>query len=207
MKKYLLLLATGLFVSFAYADGETAPKPVTNPTKPTQQQQQQTEQSQQTNAGASAGAVNAGNNQYVIFNSPEKTVTENSVHYSGSQTLKNVPSVNAAPLTSSNDTCMGSASGSINGPGFGVGLAKTFTDDNCVMLKNSREFWNMGLKAAAIARLCMDKLNREAFDLTDFECPQARREKKLAYTNAQQTKSNEPTDKYIRARLGLPPLE
>jgi hypothetical protein len=38
-------------------------------------------------------------------------------------------------------------------------------------LKNSRELWNMGMKAAALARMCMDGPNREALEITGFKCP------------------------------------
>lgn len=90
-----------------------------------------------------------------------------------SQKIRNTPSVNGPPLTSSNDTCMGSASGSVNVPGFGVGLGKTYTDTNCVRLKNSRELWNMGMKAAALALMCKDEENREALEVTGYQCPTA----------------------------------
>lgn len=100
--------------------------------------------------------------------------THNTVHQTfGSQTIKNTPSVSGPPLTASNDTCMGSASGSVNAPGFGLSLGKTYVDPNCVMLKNSRELWNMGMKAAAMARMCMDEDNRKALEMTGFVCPQS----------------------------------
>lgn len=102
--------------------------------------------------------------------------TNSSMHQTfGTQKIKNTPSVSGPPLTSSNDTCMGSASGSVNAPGFGLSVGKTYTDDNCVMLKNSRELWNMGMKAASMALMCMDKNNREALEMTGFECPQTAR--------------------------------
>ncbi|MDB5898435.1 MAG: hypothetical protein JWP22_2923 [Ramlibacter sp.] len=97
---------------------------------------------------------------------------EQHIEYSGTQTIKNVPSVNGPPLTTSNDTCMGSTSGSINGPGFGIGIGSTWTDRNCVMLKNARELWNMGMKLAAMALFCTDDTNRNALEITGFICPQ-----------------------------------
>lgn len=98
--------------------------------------------------------------------------TTNRVEYSGTQTIRNVPSVQGPPLATSNDTCMGSSSGSINGPGFGIGIGSTWTDRNCVMLKNARELWNMGMKAAAMALFCTDVNNRMALEITGFVCPQ-----------------------------------
>lgn len=78
----------------------------------------------------------------------------------------------AAPIVAtSNDTCMGSTSGSISAMSFGVSLGTTWSDDNCIMLKNSRELWNMGLKDPAIARMCMDALNRDALEVSGIMCP------------------------------------
>lgn len=57
---------------------------------------------------------------------------------------------------------MGSASASVNATGIGIGFGKTYTDDNCVMLKNSREMWNYGMKAAALQLMCADPANRKA---------------------------------------------
>ncbi|HEX7649663.1 MAG TPA: hypothetical protein VF450_19865 [Noviherbaspirillum sp.] len=83
----------------------------------------------------------------------------------------------APSLTSSNDTCMGATSVGASAVSFGLSVGSTWTDNNCVMLKNSRELWNMGFKGAALARLCMDPLNREAFEATGIECPPARQSK------------------------------
>jgi hypothetical protein len=116
--------------------------------------------------GNQAGAV-SGSAAIVNFNTPEKQQVE----YSGTQTLKNVPAIGAPALITSNDTCQGSTSGGVAVAGFGFSLGSTWTDNNCLMLKNSRELWNMGFKAAAMARMCMDDLNKEALEVTGFKCP------------------------------------
>lgn len=77
----------------------------------------------------------------------------------------------APALSSSNDTCMGSTSLGGSSVGFSLSVGSTWTDDNCVMLKNAREIWNMGFKGAALARLCMDTLNKEALEATGIRCP------------------------------------
>jgi len=141
--------------------------------------------------------------------------TNNTVHQTfGTQTIKNTPSVSGSPLVSSNDTCMGSASGSINGPGFGLSLGKTYTDENCVMLKNSRELWNMGMKGAAMALMCSDSKNRYALEITGYRCPQSggvvqhREQTAVQYhETVKAAQSAEPTDPYVRARMGLPKIK
>lgn len=101
------------------------------------------------------------------------------------QTIKNTPSIATAALVSSNDTCMGSVSVGGSGPGFSIGVGTTYKDDNCVMLKNSRELWNMGMKAAAMALMCTDKANKEALELTGFVCPQTEAANKAAVKKAE----------------------
>ena len=126
--------------------------------------------------------------------------------YATDRQLRNTPSVATAALTSSNDTCMGSVSAGGSGPGFSLAIGSTYKDDNCVMLKNSREMWNMGFKAAAMALMCTDKANREALELTGFVCPQTARDQQRTSSNAT-AQSPEYTDPIVRSRMGLPPLK
>lgn len=126
------------------------------------------------NATSDSSATNQGNNQSITFTSPENTSSHQTID--GTQTVRNVPSVNGPALTTSNDTCMGSTSGSVNIAGVGIGGGSTWTDTNCKMLKNSRELWNMGMKAAALALMCKDPDNREALEQTGFKCPEKKQE-------------------------------
>ncbi|RJF92142.1 hypothetical protein [Noviherbaspirillum saxi] len=80
----------------------------------------------------------------------------------------------APALTSSNDTCMGSISMGANAVSVGLSFGSTWTDNNCLMLKNAREMWNMGFKGAALARMCMDDLNRQALESTGINCSHGR---------------------------------
>jgi hypothetical protein len=77
----------------------------------------------------------------------------------------------AAPLTSSNDTCMGSSSVGGSGVTFGFSFGTTWTDENCIMLKNAQLLHNLGHHAAAMARLCMDDKNKTALEATGNKCP------------------------------------
>ena len=163
-------------------------------------------QSATANGSSSTSTTSAlGNNQAVTFISSSPSVittnanvnstststnnlitsgtTTNIVDYQGSYTLKNVPSVSGPPLTTSNDTCMGSTSASANAAGFGVSFGSTWTDDHCKRLKMSRELWNKGMKAASLAIDCMDPGARSALEMTGTKCPQSMtaEERKAAY--------------------------
>ena len=107
----------------------------------------------------------------------------------------------APALTSAFDTCMGSISGAVSSAIVGIAIGSTYIDKNCQTLKNSRELWNMGQRAAALARMCMDELNREAMELSGYECPRTAVAKpQLEIVSAQHT------DPIVRSRLGLRPL-
>lgn len=142
------------------------------------------------NSATSSTTTSAqGNNQNVIFTSPPTSTsnsnltsqqnivnsgaTQQGVDYSGSYTIKNVPSVSGPNLTTSNDTCMGSSSASANGPGIGLSFGTTWTDEHCKRLKMSRELWNKGMKAASLAMDCMDPQAAAALEMTGSKCPQS----------------------------------
>ena len=71
------------------------------------------------------------------------------------------PNIFAPSLTSGNDVCMGSisvgGSGGTGIIGFGIALGKTYTDDNCVRLKNANALLQMGHKNAALALLALNE--------------------------------------------------
>lgn len=90
----------------------------------------------------------------------------------------------APALSSSNDTCMGSTSAGVSAANFGISFGSSWTDKNCLMLKNAREIWNMGFKGAALARLCMDDLNREALESTGVNCPRRKQSAATAGSDA-----------------------
>ena len=127
----------------------------------------------QSSSQAAATTSGIGNQQSVNFISPSESSTLLDSHYSGSYTVKNVPNVSGPNLITSNDTCMGSSSGGVSGPGFGVSLGSTWTDEQCKRLKMSRELWNKGMKAASLAMDCMDPAAKTALELTGTKCPQS----------------------------------
>jgi hypothetical protein len=137
---------------------------------------QATTQAQSAMSSSGVGGV-TGSNNFTIEAPTIPTATRTDVFQhvdsSGTTTLKNTPSVSGPQLTTSNDTCMGSASGSVNGPGFGVGFGTTWTDEHCKNLKMSRELWNKGMKAASIAVDCENVVARRALEMTGTLCPQS----------------------------------
>lgn len=113
---------------------------------------------------------------------------------SAAQARNPVSTAVAPPLTSSNDTCMGSTTLGASAVSFGFSAGTTWTAENCVMLKNAREMWNMGFKGAALARMCMDGLNKEALEATGMTCPPRRQAAATQSTQGAESATNSNTD-------------
>lgn len=143
-------------------------------------------------ATASAGATSGANSQSagngivgqtiqtgVQVNLPSapadmRAEMKTDVNVSGTQVLKNVPSMGAPGLTTSmSETCMGSVSGSVAIAGVGIGGGKTYTDYDCVNRLNAREIINQrqpGAQAIAKEILCSNEVVRMASKKAGYPC-------------------------------------
>ena len=84
------------------------------------------------------------------------TITSNST-VPADQTVKNVPSVFAPGLGAAGlETCLGSVSGGGAFVGTGFSFGTTIPDPGCAARLDARTLWSMGLKKAAVARLCLN---------------------------------------------------
>ncbi len=84
------------------------------------------------------------------------TITSNST-VPADQTVKNVPSVFAPGLAASGlETCLGSVSGGGAFVGTGFSFGTSIPDPGCAARLDARTLWSMGLKKAAVARLCLN---------------------------------------------------
>ncbi len=158
MKKAIVMLVSAVLSTFAMAEGSvsgSATVPTNNGTAINQTQGQSTNAVSTSQATSAIGqGSNIGNNVFNTEGSRFPTAT-----------------AIAPAMVSSNDTCMGSSSAGISTVSIGISVGTTWKDDNCVMLKNSRELWNMGMRNAAVARMCMDENNSLALEVTGVTCP------------------------------------
>jgi hypothetical protein len=117
----------------------------------------------ESNSAAGAIAVNRGNgnsSSSLTVNNPASTtstiVSSSRQEVSGTQTLKNVPTAFAPSLAAAGiETCLGSVSGGGSIVGFGGSFGTTVPDPGCQARLDARTLWSMGLKGAAVARLCI----------------------------------------------------
>jgi hypothetical protein len=88
--------------------------------------------------------------------------------------LRNVPAVFAPGLAAAGlETCLGSVSGGGSFMGGGFSFGTTVPDPGCAARLDSRTLWSMGLKKAAVARLCLqDNIQRSMPEVCAEYLPQ-----------------------------------
>lgn len=109
-----------------------------------------------TSTSTSQATSGQGGTGIGVGGNPSATITSNS-SVPANQTVKNVPSVFAPGLAAAGlETCLGSVSGGGAFLGTGLTFGTTIPDPGCAARLDARSLWSMGLKKAAVARLCLN---------------------------------------------------
>jgi hypothetical protein len=117
----------------------------------------------------------------MLFPAPAKAepiVTESTstVTTNGSQTttVKSPPPSAIAPQFSAgtnSDLCTIGATGAVQTQILGISVGSTFTEENCIRLKNAKTLYDMGMKVAAVSVMCQDKKVFDAMMHAGTPCP------------------------------------
>jgi hypothetical protein len=101
-------------------------------------------------------AKSTSTSQAVSGQGGSAAITSNST-VPANQTVKNVPSVFSPGLAAAGiETCLGAVSGGGAFLGTGISFGTTIPDPGCAARLDARSLWSMGLKKAAVARLCLN---------------------------------------------------
>jgi len=169
-------------------------------------------------AGGSASATGGASGGNSLTGGAVSVAVEGAkgdVVYAPAQERAPVATAYAAPLTSSNGTCMGSSSAGGQGAAIGLSFGTTWTDNNCDIRYDAEALRAAGLVDAARARLCQKAEIKAAMDAAGTPCQDRGQAKRAeAILNGEQVASaTAPTgganlnDPFIRKLHGLPPLK
>jgi len=89
-------------------------------------------------------------------------------------TVKSPPPSAISPQFSSgsnSDLCTVGASGAVQTQILGISIGSTFTEENCIRLKNAKTLYDMGMKVAAVSVMCQDKKVFDAMLHAGTPCP------------------------------------
>jgi hypothetical protein len=119
-----------------------------------------------------AGTVLAQEDDVIYTDSTNRT----DVTTSGSMTttIKQPPPSAIAPqfsAGSNSDLCTIGVAGAVQTQILGISAGGTFTEENCIRLKNAKVMYDMGMKVAAVSVMCQDKLVFDAMMHAGTPCP------------------------------------
>lgn len=107
----------------------------------------------------------------VTESTSNSTVTTNG---SMETTVKSPPPSAISPQFSSgnnSDLCTIGVAGAVQTQILGISAGTTFTEENCIRLKNAKTLYDMGMKVAAVSVMCQDTAVFDAMMMAGTPCP------------------------------------
>jgi len=101
----------------------------------------------------------------------DSTVTTNG---NMSTTIKQPPPSAISPQFSAgnnSDLCTIGVAGAVQTQILGISAGTTFTEENCIRLKNAKTLYDMGMKVAAVSVMCQDQKVFDAMNHAGTPCP------------------------------------
>lgn len=104
------------------------------------------------------------------------STTNSTITSNGSQTTKveQPPPSAIAPQFSAgtnSDLCTIGVAGAVQTQILGISAGTTFTEENCLRLKNAKTMYDMGMKVAAVSIMCQDEKVFKAMMHAGTPCP------------------------------------
>jgi len=104
------------------------------------------------------------------------STTRSTVTTNGSMetTVKSPPPSAISPqlgANSNSDLCTIGVAGAVQTQILGISAGTTFTEDNCLRLKNAKTMYDMGMKVAAVSIMCQDPGVFDAMMMAGTPCP------------------------------------
>ena len=104
------------------------------------------------------------------------STTNSTLTTQGSQTTKieqPPPSAISPQFSAGNnsDLCTIGVAGAVQTQILGISAGTTFTEDNCIRLKNAKTLYDMGMKVAAVSVMCQDQKVFDAMMHAGTPCP------------------------------------
>jgi hypothetical protein len=142
--------------------------------------------------------------------------SKSDVNTTGSMTttIKQPPPTAVSPQFSAgnnSDLCTIGVAGAVQTQILGISAGTTFTEENCIRLKNAKVMYDMGMKVAAVSVMCQDKKVFAAMMHAGTPCPYNGKigaEAKLGWeshveTTKEELKKSDGLDAKTKATIGI----
>jgi len=126
-------------------------------------------------ANQQEGSLNTYNGDGSVVSSNNTTSdTSTTNHYNGAGSSSEIPvgsAITPGYMSNGLDTCLKGSGGSLQTVGVGFSSGSYSTDKDCVRLKESKLLSDLGMKVAAVSRLCSSIDVFKAMLLAGSPCP------------------------------------
>ena len=126
-------------------------------------------------ANQQEGSLNTYNGDGSVVSSNNTTSdTSTTNHYNGAGSSSEIPvgsAITPGYMSNGLDTCLKGSGGSLQTVGVGFSSGSYSTDEDCVRLKESKLLSDLGMKVAAVSRLCSSIDVFKAMLLAGSPCP------------------------------------
>ena len=112
-----------------------------------------------------------GSDPIVTESTTNSTITTNG---KTETTVKSPPPSAISPqfsAGSNSDLCTIGVAGAVQTQILGISAGTTFTEENCIRLKNAKTLYDMGMKVAAVSVMCQDEKIFDAMMNAGTPCP------------------------------------
>ena len=101
------------------------------------------------------------------------STTRSTVVTESDTTLRSPPASAITPSinNSNSDLCTIGVAGAVQTQILGISAGMTFTEDNCIRLKNAKALYDMGMRVAAVSVMCEDRQVFDAMMHAGTPCP------------------------------------
>lgn len=125
-------------------------------------------------ANSQEGSLNTYNNGSTVSSNNTTTDTSTTNHYNGAGSSSEMPvgsAISPSYMSNGMDTCLKGSGGSLQTVGVGISSGEYEVDPNCDRRRDAKLLSDLGMKVAAVARMCEDDIVWKAMFMSGTPCP------------------------------------
>lgn len=120
------------------------------------------------------GSLNTSNVQSTVSSNNTTTDTSTTNHYNGAGSSSEMPvgsAISPTYMSNGQDTCLKGSGGSLQTVGVGISSGEYEVDPNCDRRRDAKLLSDLGMKVAAVARMCEDEIVWKSMFMSGTPCP------------------------------------
>lgn len=125
-------------------------------------------------ANSQEGSLNTYNNGSTVSSNNTTSDTSTTNHYNGAGSSSEMPvgsAISPSYMSNGMDTCLKGSGGSLQTVGVGISSGEYEVDPNCDRRRDAKLLSDLGMKVAAVARMCEEEIVWKSMFMSGTPCP------------------------------------